>query len=188
MKKNWTITKLIAIVSLGTLYLVVSLLGAGIVAVTAIPLAGGIINVFITPIMTMVCLFTADQFGAATVMFIVYSVLALPFPLAGSPGFLGKIPIFIVGGIMTDLLYLLLKRKARITSFVIGGVGELYFGMAVVGVGHLFNIPGVDQAAKLFYSPPGIAFALVGGAIGGYLGWLIYSKIKNTSVIKRIQQ
>jgi hypothetical protein len=186
-KKKWTTTKLITTGSLGVLYLILALLGAGIVAVTGIPLTGGVINVLITPIMTMICLLVVRQLGSATTMLTVYAVLAIPFPLAGTPGFLGKVPIFLLGGIIIDLLYLFLKRNKKVGSLVIGGLGELYFGMAVIEVGQLFNVPGVDKSADLFYSPTGIGFASVLGAVGGYLGYLIYQKIKNTAVVKRIQ-
>ena len=186
MKRVWTTTKLVAAVSLAALTLILSLLGAGIVAVTAIPLMGGLINVFVATIMIMLCLFVIDQFGAVTIRNIVLGILQLPFPLNGTPGFLPKVPILILQGVIIDVLYLLLKRNELIASVVIGGLSQLYIGVAVVEVGRLFGMPGIEQTSKLLYSPLVIAVVLL-GAIGGYLGYLIYEKIKDTAVVRRIQ-
>ena len=113
--------------------------------------------------------------------------MALPFHISGTPGFLPKIPIMIVGGLFVDLLYLLLKRNKLIASLIIGGLRTLYVGVTVIEVGRFFNIPGIDLSSKFLYSPIGIASAFILGSLGGSLGYLIYKKIENTSVLKKIQ-
>jgi len=63
----------------------------------------------------------------------------------------------------------------------------LYLGVAIIEVGRLFDIPGIQQTTKLFY-PFLLIPAVLIGATGGYLGYLIYQKIKGTSVVRRIQK
>lgn len=186
MKTKWTVVRLIAAASLGVLSPVLQLLGAGISGVTGIPLASGVINAFVSPAMIMICAFVVGQFGAVTIMYTVNGIVQLPFPLTGTPGFLPKVPILIIAGVIADVLYLLLKRNNRIASLVIGGATMLYVGVAVVEVGRLFGIPGIEQTAKLLYSPLIIPIILM-SAVGGYLGWLVYSRIKDTAVVVRIQ-
>jgi hypothetical protein len=188
LKDNrWTLTKVIASGSLAVVTLVLSLFGALIVAVTGIPGAGGVINLLITPAMTMICLFVINKTGSATIMFTVLSILELPFPLTGTPGFLGKIPILIIAGILSDLIYLILKKNKIVSSLVIGAIGQLFFAVSIIEIGRLMNIPGIEMTAKLVYSPNIIAIAVM-GSIGGYIGYAIYQKIKDTSVVKRIQR
>ena len=185
VRTQWNVTKLIAAGSLGVLMLVLNLLGVGIPAVTGIPMSS-VINGLVGPALVMISLFVIDQFGALTIVEFVYSIMALPFPLTGTPGFLPKVPIAIVGGLIGDALYVLLRGNKRIASIVIGGVNILYFTVAVTEVGRRLGIPGIERTAELLYSPLVIVAVLI-GAIGGYLGWLVYSRIKDTAVVVRIQ-
>lgn len=185
--RKWNTTKLIAVGSLGVLSIVLQLVGASITAITGIPLASGLINVLVAPIMIIICLLVVDQFGAATIMYIIIGILSLPLPLGGISGFLPKIPIAIIEGFIADILYLFLKQKKKVTPLIIGGLTMLYAGVSTVEIGKLLNVPGIEKTANFFYSPLGIGGALIGGAIGGYLGYTIYKKIENAAVLKRIQ-
>jgi len=187
MKKGWTTTKLASIGGLAVLDVVLRLMGAGIQAVTGFVGAGGIINSFLTPIMAMICLFVIDQFGAATVMFTVLGILELPFPLTGTPGFFPKVFVLTIAGIIADTMYFFLKRDKKVSSLIIGSVLTLYLAFAIVGVGRLFKLPGIGWTAKMFHSPFVLLLSVLIGALGGYFGYIIYGKIKNTSVVKRIQ-
>lgn len=186
MKKGWTTTKLMAIGGLAALTVVLQLLGAGINALAG-TVGASVINTILGSAMIAICLFVVDQFGAATIMYTVFGVLALPFSISGTPGFLPKVPIMIAGGIILDILYLVFQRNKQIASLVIGGLRTLYVGVAVIEVGRLFGMPGIEQSAKFLYSAIGIASAFVLGAIGGYLGYIIYQKIKSTSIVLRIK-
>lgn len=187
MKRKWSVTKLMATGSLAVLTLVFQLAGAGIAAATGVPLTSGLINVFVSPAMLVLCLLVVDQVGVATIYMTVLGVLQLPLPLTGIPGFLPKVLILLVIGVLVDVVCVLLRRTRLIASLVIGGLDMFLAGLGTVEIGRLFGMPGVEQAADLFYSPIGIVGALVGGAIGGLVGWLIYSRIRNSTVVVRIQ-
>lgn len=190
MKTNWTTTKLIVAGSLGALSVALQLFGSGIAAVVGIPMFGGVVNIFIAPALIMICLFVVNQFGAATTMYLVASILALPFHLSGTPGFLPKVPIGLIEGLIADVLFHFLKKNQKMASLIIGALTMLYVSIAVIEVGKRFNMPGIEQTAKLVYKlvySPFLIPGLIIPAFGGYLGYLIYQKIKNTSVVKRIQ-
>ncbi len=186
MKKSWTTTKLIVAGSLGVLSLLLQLFGAVIAAVTGTPLTSGVIGRLIGPALIVVCLLVVDQIGAATIMYFVLGTLALPFHISGIPGFLPKVLILIVEGFISDILYFYLKQNKLIFALVVGAMSQLYVAVAVVEVGRLFNMPGIEKTAKFLYSPlliPGLIFP----AAGGYLGYFIFQKIENTAIVKRIQ-
>lgn len=186
MTKGWTTTKLIAIGSFSVLTLVLQLFGASLVAITGIPLMGGVINIFVTPSMTAVALFVIDQVGVVTIMYTILGILQLPLPLSGTPGFLAKIPILTIGGLIADAIYLFFKKNKIVAAMLIGGSTSLYFTVAILKTGTIFKIPGIDQTVK-FINPPVLILTFFIGCISGYLGWLIYSKIKSAAVVKRIQ-
>lgn len=185
MKKGWTTTKLIATGSLAVLDLILSLLGVSIVVVTGIPLSG-VINAIVGPTMIVLTCLVINKFGAATIMLSIGSVLSISLPVLGAAGFWPKIVVSFVGGLISDVVYLVMKRNKLVTSIGVGAVSEIYFPSAVIAAGRIFNMPGVE-AAMNFLSPLVLVGAVIGGTIGGYLGYLIYQKIKNTAVVKRIQ-
>jgi len=189
MKKSWTSTKLIAVASLAVLNVIIALLSSAINMATGVTMAGGVLTSFTGPLLLIVCLLVVNRFGSASLFLLVTSVLALPLNYAGPPGFLPKVLVYLVAGLMLDLLYISLRRYSRFfTCLLIGGVEDVYVAFAVFGVGRLFGVPGIDRIATFVPLPVFIIVVFLMGAIGGYLGWLIYHKIKNTAVVKRIQQ
>lgn len=186
-EKKWNTTKLIAAGSFGILSLVLQLPGVTIPAITGIPMSS-VINMFIAPVFIVMCLFVIDKFGAATIMLSVFGILALPLPLAGTPGFFPKVLIFIIGGLFADLIYYFFKKNKVFVSVLIGILIPIYLGLGVYFVGNILGMPGLKQAAKFSFSPPMILISLLLVSGGGYLGYLIYNKIKNTSIVKRIQR
>ena len=63
----------------------------------------------------------------------------------------------------------------------------VFSGFATVEVGRLFDMPGIEEAAKLFYSPLIIAGIIIPG-LAGLMGLYVYTRIKNISVVSRIQE
>ena len=93
----------------------------------------------------------------------------------------------IIGGLCTDILYLILKRNRKIASPVIGGINRIVYLALIIFVGRLFKMPGIEQSVQAFSSFIVIGGAVVMGIVGGWLGWVIYSRIENTNLVTRIQ-
>lgn len=183
---KWNTTKLIAASSLGVVYLILALPGGAIVAITGIPGAGGITNIFFGAITVTFCCLLIRKFGAATVMLSVFSICAIPLPLLGIPGFLPKVLIGISTGLIADSVYTLLRRREKIAAIAIGVVTMSITGLEILGLGLLFNLPGVENLAK-FLTVPVIVSTVIVGALGSCIGYIIFNKLRNTAVVKRIQ-
>jgi len=184
---NWNTPKLITAGSLGVLYVVLALFGAGLQAVLGFPLASGIINIFTSAAILAFCCLLLNQFWSATIMMFVYGVIALPLPVMGTPGFLPKILIGISVGIVVDGIYIFLKPKEKIASLVIGAVSQVVMAIEILGLGMLFSIPGIEKALEIFLTPLVIIATIICGAIGGYIGYFIFNKLRNTAVVLKIQ-
>jgi hypothetical protein len=186
-KEKWTTTKLIAAGSLGVLLFVLEIIPASINTIAPSTAFAGPLLTFIYSVMIIVCLFLIKEFAASIIMFAIYGILSIPFFLVGPPGFLLKVPVSMVAGLIADLLYLPLRRKKYMVPIIIPGIILNYFAIVMVELAKLFNIPGMEAITKVVYTPVILFGNLAFGAIGGYLGYIIYKKIKNTAVVKRIQ-
>jgi hypothetical protein len=121
-------------------------------------------------------------------MFTVFSLIALPFNLLGAPGFIFKIPVAVGMGFIADSLYFLFKKNKIISSLFIGGPILFYLAMSLVILSKFFNITQVMHLTSKIIITPFVLFGfIIVGAISGLLGYLIYNKIKNTGVVRRIQ-
>lgn len=186
MKNSWTTTKLVATGSFAVLSVVLQLFGSGITLITGIPLASALLNIFIAPALIVLNLMVLNQSGSVSIMYFIMSFLLLPLPLNGAPGFLPKIPILIGEGLLADILYRYVKGSRRLASAIIGMLTMLYAGIITIEVCRYLDIPGIEKTAEVVYSPLVIVFLIFSG-LSGYLGYLIYEKIKDTAAIRRIQ-
>lgn len=184
---KWTTTKLITIGSLAATRLVFSLLGAVVVAITGMPGSGGVITVFVAGTILVFACLLVKKFGTATILTLIYSVLVIPLPLGGTPGFLPKILIITIAGFAVDCIFLLFRKNKKIAALMAGGIISLIEGFAMILLGKIFFLPGIEKFAKLFLSPITISATFVAGAFAGFIGYLIYKKMENTALIKRIQ-
>jgi len=184
---KWNLYKLISIGSLGALWAISNILGAAVSAITGILGAGGLINTFFGGMLLAFCCLLVRKFGSATIAAFVFSIIALPLPVLGTPGFFPKLIIGISTGLICDIIYLLLKKNERISAVAVGVGQEVVIAFEVVGFGLLFSIPGIEKAAKLLFSTPAIFILSLIGGIGGYVGYIAFNKLRNTAVVRRIQ-
>jgi len=184
---RWTTTKLMAAGSLGVLRLILSLPGAALPVILAVPGASGLLNVFVAGILFPLTCLTIRTFGAATITGFVFSFLALPLPLSGPPGFVPKLIIGITSGLVADGIFALLRAKERLSALLIGGITNIVIGLEIAGLGMVWQVPGIERFIKVMVSPITLGGALIGGAIAGYLGWLIYNRLKHSPVVRKIQ-
>lgn len=188
MKNSWTTTKLITAGGIGVFNLVISLFGSGITAVTGIPGMSGAINSFLGAIITVFAVFLIRSFGVVTVMYTIYSILALPLPLLGTPGFLPKVLLGFTVGLIVDICYLLVRKNKWLTIVTISFISQYSTGLGIYLLGSYFGLPGIEKLRKFIFLPAPILIVgilLMGGF--GYIGFLLYKKLENTTLVKRIQ-
>jgi ABC-type thiamin/hydroxymethylpyrimidine transport system permease subunit len=188
ISSKWNTTRLISAASLGVLRLVLSLGGGAMVAATGIP-AGGFLNLFVSSASFAFTLLLIGQFGAATLQAVTFSLLAIPLPMSGGPGFLPKILIGLVTGLIADIVFALLRRWRETWAAIIAcPFAVLPISLLVVWLGRLFGLPGVEESAEIFLNPLILAGLAAGALAGGGIGWFIYDRLKNTTVVTRIQR
>ena len=75
-----------------------------IVIATGIPLAGAIIMGLFVGIIIALTELILPIFPSATIMTLVYGILAIPTPISGPPGFLPKVLIVASAGFVADVV------------------------------------------------------------------------------------
>lgn len=194
MKKGWTTTKLLASGSVGVVMLIFSLAGGVLNAATGIAGTGGLINIFVQGGLTTFVVLAVRQFGSATVAWLVLSSLAIPLPIIGPAGFFLKIFNGLFIGICSDITFLLFKRRERLAGILTGAVNTVAAGFALLIILGLFGVKWLaiaEKLSELLVTFPGalilLLLSFIVGMLPGYLGWVLYDRIKNTTVVKRIQ-
>lgn len=188
MKNGWTTTKLIAIGSLTVLEVILELIASTITVSTGVMFASGVLTAIIRPLFVVNALLIVDYFGTALIFMTISGVLTLSTVLSGPPGFLPKIPIMMGLGLIQDFIFKIFKgRNKQVAALIIGGVDNVYSAFVLIWVGRLLKIPGIDKAMTLVPLPIFIVMLLLMGGVGGYLGYLVYGRIKDTAVVRRIQ-
>lgn len=180
-----------AIGALGVLLLLINLgTGTLIVLVTGVMAAGAFLMTFLGPMMYVVSRLIIGRFGAGTLVGLVYSVIALGFPIMGPPGFIPKLFTGIGYGLITDAVFALCQRREKIAS-VTAGILDNLLGMGILLVTFKLFLPPAmsEKTFKMMLGklPMFIAVLIILGGVGGFVGWLIYSGIRNRAVIRRLQ-
>lgn len=182
----WTTTKLAATGALAALRIVLSLPGMTLAAITGNSIMQGFINFPIIGITWAIVPLIIRRFGALTLWATIVSIIAIPLPLWGPPGAVIKVLYGLFYGISGDLIFFALRKNERLAAFFVAGFNG-FFPVTDWLLWSLLNLPGEAAAAKVFLSPVLIfVFVLIDGLFG-LVGWFIYSKLRRTAVILRIQ-
>lgn len=193
MKKGWTTTKLIAVGSIAALQFVITLPIKGTFVGSGNNPLGAIFYLVTGPIFSVVTLLLIQQFGCLTIKSFLETLIGLPFPhVYPFPFFLFLGPIT---GFILDSLFYLVKTRKQLSSFIIGGTDSfieafwLYLIFITVGYAHAEKLPSlILESIKIIPQLIFIFAILIAiGSASGYLGYLIYQRIKNTAIVKRIQ-
>lgn len=188
VKKGWTTTKLMAIGSLAALNVILSLPGAFLAGLTGLSVVSEVGNVVIISLFYPLVALLFRQFGSVTLWGLISGVLFIPFPVAGPPGFVPKVLYIGLWGLITDLVYILLRRSEKITAIAIG---IIQIGPGALLAGFFWKVLGAPELAYQYAKLTGIIFVIVGSSAGGALGYLsyvIYKRLENTALVKRIQR
>lgn len=187
----FTPVRLGAIGALGVLLLLINLgTGTLVVLVTGIMAAGAFLMTFFGPMMYVISRLIIGRFGTGTLAGLVYSLIALGFPIMGPPGFVPKLLTGIGYGLITDAVFAIWQRKEKIASMIAGILSDL-LGMGILLVTfRVFLPPAISEktfALFLGKLPMVIVLLVILGGAGGFVGWLIYNEIRNRAIVRRLQ-
>ncbi len=187
MKTRWNTAKLMAAGSLGVLRFLLTLTSIPVSILTGIPGSGGAISFVFAAIILVLSVFIIQEFWAATISSLVFGVLAIPFPFLGPPGFVPKIILIGLVGVIVDILFFFFKKKEKVAALTIGGISQGILPPILMGFLVLLGIPGSEKIFESISIPLMVGGGLIGGSISGYFSYILYKKIENTTVVKRIQ-
>lgn len=160
-------------------------LGSAVNIATGIPLTGGIVNGIIVGVMLTVGIKGVDKFGAGTVLWTIFSILAIPTATLGPPG-VYKPVVGVLAGLTWDSIISLFKRRKL--GYILGGaIGSIVIIWGVFFAATLLGLPAAEKlrGALVFLAP----FNGFLGAVSVYLGLVIFDKkIQHLSVIKNLKE
>lgn len=184
---NWNTKTFVAIGSLAALQVVLNLPGALAAGVTGLPIASAILNVVVIGIMFSLVPLILRRTGAVTLWALIFSILALPLPIAAPPGFLPKIPYLLAWGVIADVTYYLFKRSDKFAAIAISVVQVGFGGPIAFLLWTYLGAPQLAAAMAKFFGWESLVAAMIMGAGLGYLAYFVYTKISKTAIVQRIQ-
>lgn len=170
-------------------FVVAVVLGSVITVSTGIPLAGGLLNGILTTILLTVGLLATRFFGAATVMWLVFSTLAVWTTTLGPPG-VYKIAIGLLAGVLWDVVYSLL-RKSRAGLYlgaIVGAASIMLSIIAALSFGFGKDpVAALEKYEQAFWVL--MAINMIVTVSGVYLGEVVYNgRLAKLSLFKDLRQ
>lgn len=147
-------------------------LGGIVNAATGVPLTGGILNgIIVGAVITLALIRTENEFGVATILWIVFTSLAIGTTTFGPPG-LYKVPVGFASGLIWDIsLWLLQKRSNKLRYPVSSGIGAVAITILVFFAVKFIGLPSADklQQALVFLVPMNLVISALGAMLGVWL-------------------
>lgn len=167
----------------GLLFAINLALGAGITYATGNPGFSGLITGLTTSFVLYILYRLTNKFGAITIAFTVYSILAIPTVLLGAPGPY-KIAVGLLSGLAFDAILHVFKFKFRgyligFFVFVAVMIPTTYYSYVY------FALPNLEKFKSAMFMLAGIF--TVEGWIAAWLSKSFFNKrLKNLSSVKNI--
>lgn len=167
----------------GLLFAINLSLGAGLTYATGNPGFSGLITGLTTSFVLYMLMSTTKRFGAITIAFTLYCLLATPTVLMGPPGPY-KILVGLICGLTFDLILYLLKY--RFYSFLIGFLGYVLVMLAGMYTAYVYlSLPQLDKFRNLMFILATIF--TVEGWVAAWLSKITFERrIKKLSVVKKV--
>jgi hypothetical protein len=170
-------------------FIVAVSLGTAITATTGIPLAGGLLNGVLTAMVLTIGLLATRFAGAATVMWVVFALLASFTTTLGPPG-IYKVVIGAIAGILWDLIYQVSGRR-KWGLYVGAVVGALSIMLTLIAALRLGFGANAAEALQKYTSALGILLGinLVVTVIGVFLGERVYqARLRELPAFQNLQR
>ena len=182
---KWTTQHLIAAGAMGALLALTALSEIPLNVITGVLGAGGVIGTFFELIVFVFAIMLIPRFGTGAIVAGIAAIILLPLPVFGPPGFLPKVAMLFGFGLLYDLLFFFFKRYGKWALALTTSALIILFDVAFYFVLLLFKVQtNLSLAAFLIFN----AVFIVEGIAGSLVGWYVFQKLKNTAVVKRIQQ
>jgi hypothetical protein len=184
MFKGFTTKELVFIAFMAAALFVVNFItGAGLNAITGVPLSNMFINSLFLALWIFLMVKILPKFGTLTLMLLIYSILAIPTSIGGAPGFLLKVPIITFAGFLGDIFLYFTKYRSWSIFFayyILTTATLLTFAFA------LFKL-GIPAANKILPIVHWLILAIcVVGTVGLVIGIFIYNRIKDKRIIRQL--
>lgn len=185
-KGSWSLRKvvlcgmfavLVFIIQLVVVISIVGILGSGM---------GFPVTMFLFPLMAVLIQRIFNTPGALLLISLIAGLLFLPIPAVGPAGFLPKVIIVFGCAAAVEAILVVSPKRSRTGATIAGAVGAVVCMLLLVYFFSVFNIPGVQKfldLATIF-----VAISAAEGAIGGFLGELVYEKIEKRPAVQRLQK
>lgn len=182
MLKRFNTRQLIFITLIGVLLFLTELFISGLSGLIVAGSGFLLVAIFWTTI-ALIGGLTRKKFGTFTLMAFIYGALAIPTTVFGPPG-IYKIFLALLTGFSVDLTIFIFNYK-KIGYYFGAAIGQIVGLLLFVLAFILFGFPGkLELISSLWFLIPLYG---IEGIIGAWIGFMIYNKIKNKSVIKQLQ-
>jgi len=186
-KMSWNTTKLITVGSLSVLKFLLWVPSVFIFASSG-SIFGAAMDLLFMSFFIVLSLLIVQEFGTATIRQSTGMILSLPLPkVLVMPFSL----LHVVRGFIIDLIYLPLRNREKLMAILIGGIEDFLMVLTIYLVFITIGLPGMESVPDALMTPLGllISFSVIFGigGLSGYLAYVVYQKIKDTSVVRRIQ-
>ncbi len=182
---KWTTTQLIAAGAMGALLAMVATLEIPL-NILIMPGVGGIMGGFFEIVVFSAAMLLIPRFGTGAIVAGVALSLLLPVPVFGPAGFLPKVAYGFGFGFLFDIFWLFFKRFGKWGLALTGSLITAFSSAAFIVLASLFNLKGISDSLWLVTVMTLIFVALV--VAGSLVAWHAFQKLKNTAVVRRIQE
>jgi hypothetical protein len=184
MLKRFKTKELIVIALVGALLFLIEFLISSVISkVLGLPAVGFLVVIIFWTAIALLGGIIIKKIGTFTLMALIYSLLAIPTEVFGPPGIYKIVPAVLVGGLIDLFVYLFRYKK---WAYYIGcSLGQLIGLFLFIAAYFLLGFPGKEEMiASLWF-----LIASYGGLalIGAWLGFIIFNKIKNKTIIKQLR-
>jgi len=167
----------------GLLFTINFFLGASLSYLTGNPGFSGLVTGFTTAFVFYVLLRLTRTFGAMSIAFTLYCLLAIPTVLMGPPGPY-KVIVGLSSGLAFDIVLWILRY--RLWSFLVGFVVYVLTMLAGMYVCYMyFDFPGLETLRGVMFILA-VIFA-VEGCLGGSIAHMLFERrLRRLTVVKRV--
>jgi len=169
-------------------FILAFVLGSAVNALTGIPLTGGVLNGIVVGAVITVAIKGVDRFGAATLTWFVFTVIAIPTITFGPQGVYKPVVGVLSGLVWDSVIWLFKKLNMDKAGYIVGaGFGAAAITLGVFGAALLIGLPAADRlrSALAFLVPLNFVIS-AGGAWAGL--WLFDNYVAGTPVVRRMRK